>query len=603
MYNELVFHLDLCMLSYHLHAQTFIWPLDPYMEQVATSTTQRRENFMTNTHAHFVPGDGVPVPPYHGPGACQGWPTNKLLDPLMTRYDQLFPWRPVFVGPERKNWLWHNTPKEIINPIRQVYMQTYWVGNNPIKPTDDAPELPAATLVATRPGTIADEGTDLLYCFEGGTGTIEGSPASWSLMGFCLARNNNDGDDDDPDSGSYDVHIAFRGSRSGSGGRAMSGGLQSGSRSFAVRTRDESGERHMHVPGMVKHAARGNGDWVTDMDMSATKKDPMFSAHGAVCRGFSSAQKTCIPLVIKCMEAIQAKRGKPPAKIWVTGHSLGAALAGEFVAAMICGTVYGPMGSKLPDDLVPWPWDTLRFISMSSPIVGGDDYHTTFNSRVYTRRVVLGRDPITQGLRHYHVGQQVHLEATDHTPGGAAGFGHHEPFHVRRSLLDHLGHWQDKTDNVPQFHSRLSNQEPWAAYKTFHTMINDQRFAAQIPDMLSHFPAEFARYLEILKPTLKEKSTHKAGHNSVLKPWKPRVSETEKTLYDTALDKGVALLQQTQVGTYQEWITCLDGVGGEHFGMFLKLAMLISATVLRVQKAGAPIDLYKALDELNLKDI
>ena len=34
MYNELVYLLDLCTLSYQLHSQTLIWPMDPYYERI-----------------------------------------------------------------------------------------------------------------------------------------------------------------------------------------------------------------------------------------------------------------------------------------------------------------------------------------------------------------------------------------------------------------------------------------------------------------------------------------------------------------------------------------------------------------------------------------
>jgi hypothetical protein len=34
MYHTLVHLLDLCILSYQLHSQTLIWPMDPYNERV-----------------------------------------------------------------------------------------------------------------------------------------------------------------------------------------------------------------------------------------------------------------------------------------------------------------------------------------------------------------------------------------------------------------------------------------------------------------------------------------------------------------------------------------------------------------------------------------
>jgi hypothetical protein len=44
MYDQTVHLLDLCILSYHLHAQTLIWPLDPYYE--CSTPEKRRMEFM-----------------------------------------------------------------------------------------------------------------------------------------------------------------------------------------------------------------------------------------------------------------------------------------------------------------------------------------------------------------------------------------------------------------------------------------------------------------------------------------------------------------------------------------------------------------------------
>jgi hypothetical protein len=44
MYEEFVYLLDLCILSYQLHAQTLIWPLDPYYEFSGDKT--KRNKFM-----------------------------------------------------------------------------------------------------------------------------------------------------------------------------------------------------------------------------------------------------------------------------------------------------------------------------------------------------------------------------------------------------------------------------------------------------------------------------------------------------------------------------------------------------------------------------
>ena len=75
---------------------------------------------------------------------------------------------------------------------------------------------------------------DLLYAFEGGTGDkgLAGEPHSQSLMGYVLMRWKGEHD--------YDVHVVFRGSRSGTASRAL-------------------------LEALSDEDARGNPDWITDM--------------------------------------------------------------------------------------------------------------------------------------------------------------------------------------------------------------------------------------------------------------------------------------------------------------------------------------------------
>ena len=40
-YDELVFHLDLCILTYGLYSQSLIWPWDPYYERMAVKFSSR----------------------------------------------------------------------------------------------------------------------------------------------------------------------------------------------------------------------------------------------------------------------------------------------------------------------------------------------------------------------------------------------------------------------------------------------------------------------------------------------------------------------------------------------------------------------------------
>jgi hypothetical protein len=65
MYDELVYHLDLCTLAYQLHGQSLIWPMDPYLEQLLYTkdaalpsqrgiSESRRQTFMWNVESHFT---------------------------------------------------------------------------------------------------------------------------------------------------------------------------------------------------------------------------------------------------------------------------------------------------------------------------------------------------------------------------------------------------------------------------------------------------------------------------------------------------------------------------------------------------------------------
>src|SRR5271155_3594889 len=110
MYDEYVYLLDLCTLSYQLHAQTLIWPIDPYYEQWRQSTGKidehgrllldsnvRREVFMAELRRSLAQGQ---VTAWRGPGVCSGKKTNDLLDPIISDYTRINPWRSSFTRPD-----------------------------------------------------------------------------------------------------------------------------------------------------------------------------------------------------------------------------------------------------------------------------------------------------------------------------------------------------------------------------------------------------------------------------------------------------------------------------------------------------------------------
>ena len=64
-YDERLYHLDLCILSYQLYTQSLLWPMDPYSEQMARPWTNRRDAFLARARRRFaerrVPGHLDPI--------------------------------------------------------------------------------------------------------------------------------------------------------------------------------------------------------------------------------------------------------------------------------------------------------------------------------------------------------------------------------------------------------------------------------------------------------------------------------------------------------------------------------------------------------------
>jgi hypothetical protein len=341
------------------------------------------------------------------------------------------------------------------------------------------------------------------------------------------------------------------------------------------------------------------------MDLGNIVEDPELSIYGGACRGFSAAVKSCIPNILNCLETIHTVFGRAPDVISATGHSLGGALASQFSSAMVCGTVHGPYGSKLSQNLRTWPWRSLRLITVSAPVVGESRFYTTFNSRIFTRRVMLGRDPITQEQRHYHVGSRVHLEQTPGSQAAIPYTDHHEPFKVRRSLIVHARkNWADDLQGVPCPYDDADPKEPWIVYKSFYEILQAQPAVQnRLADILAQHPAEFEHYLQILGTTFKQASTYKAGRGG-WNPKTPRISKEEKDEIQLKVDNAVKLLKDPLGPEHiDNWRKCLQGIGGPSFEKYLSLSMVLAAKVKGIQRDGKALDLEKALWDYSLNDI
>ena len=444
-YHPLVYHLDLSILAYQLYGQTLVWPFDPYYEEF-DGRSGARVRFMDKVRAWAKtrgtePAEAGPaLGGYRGPGVLGGFADNERHDPIVYRYDRLHPWSHTITQTNGR-WTEYLTPREITGQIRDVYMCYHETGQ-------DADMVALERVVSGRTAAAAGA-RDVLLAFEGGTGDKgePGQPASQSFMGFVLLRYWAGRDD-------YDVHIAFRGSRSGSAERAARQALSD-------------------------HEASGNPDWITDLGYNLVRPETgggHITTTGAVARGVARSMESILPQLFRCLTEVArlAPHGRPD-RIYVTGHSLGGALAQHFVSAVLLGDRYGPdgAGEAMPPVLRGWPWPQIKLITFSAPRVGDAKWAKTltthgldsefFSSAIFHvdrkalgvtdpgilprltdrdrpagYRVLVSTDPVTTEKipGGKHVGKTVYVNE----PGILALFAlpdieAHEPWKVRRFML------------------------------------------------------------------------------------------------------------------------------------------------------------------------
>jgi len=446
-YHPLVYHLDLSILAYQLYSQSLVWPFDPYYEAMGGS----REQFMAkvrawaNKRSRAAQADGklTGLDQYRGPGVLGGFANNPWHDPILYSYERIYPWSHSISNPEGR-WIAYMTPKLITQQIGDVYvsyrkhgMAAHEVAMVKLKPAQHIGRSDAR---------------DVLLAFEGGTGDKgeAGQPASQSLMGFVLLRMKA--------GNHYDVHIVFRGSRSGLASRAA-------------------------LQALSDQAAIGNPDWITDLGydrLAAGQALALITTTGRVKRGFARSMRSILPQLFQSLKKVaEIKQGMQPDNIYVTGHSLGGALAVNFVSVVLLGDQYGSgcRGKAMPASLKAWPWKQIKLITYGAPRVGDELWAKTLTEsgldaeffstaftpydpdallvtapKIVTRlldphrpagyRVLISTDPITTervGGGGKHVGKTIYVnqpKVSDFIrPPDPEG---HEPVNIRQYMVDSL---------------------------------------------------------------------------------------------------------------------------------------------------------------------
>jgi hypothetical protein len=424
-----------------------VWPIDPYYEEEAGTRGTSRDTFMALVRDWAGRRGAAPVSAmtgldgYRGPGLLAGLADNPRHDPIIYDYSRIHPWSNTITNNDDQ-WTEYLTPDAITRRIRDVYVSARPIGSDGTN----------VVLTPVPPGR-ADwdpDATDVLLAFEGGTGDKgePGQPASYSLMGYVLVR--------DTAGGGYDIHITFRGSRSGSAFRAASEALSTAE-------------------------AAGNPDWITDLGwdkVNAVAGAGDVTTIGGVDRGFARSMKYILPGAFQCLAKAAELRGNvPPTNIYVTGHSLGGGLAQDFASAVLLGDQYGPSGTgpAMPDELRSWPWPQIKLVTFSAPRAGDYDWAAAMSQALGSKlwdpgpieivdadarlvldpgivanlhdvsrpagfRVLISTDPITTtkvGGDGTHVGTTVYVNGTSVIDWiGIDNPDDHEPANVRKHMTD-----------------------------------------------------------------------------------------------------------------------------------------------------------------------
>jgi len=428
-----VLNLDLCTLVYQLYHQSLCLPLDPWYDLESRLGSDRRNNICRFTQ-DYAATLGGPAGFYSGPNAARGWPNSNLnLDPILTNYKHIDAKLPTF-NRDGERFLTVCAPDYVTRNIKSIDGMRYKT-----KPTSYPCNDVERFQIREYPS-----GEDRMILFEGGTGIAGATEPAWSLMGFVLMRKTHTG---------YDAHIVFRGSRSGS---ALS--------KTVWKAQDFIGE------------AKGNPDWVTDLGGSKQIAQPLISKVGTVTKGFAESLPTMLGTITASCKYLE-QNYPAPEHIYVTGHSLGAGLASQFVSAVL----QGGYGDEVRNAVKSWPWGNTVLMAYAQPIPGDPAWAANF-------------DKVSPTSEHYWVAGDSVVEATAGRivglfidKGEHAGVQHklspiadcsdnpHEVFVIRGALL------RDMAAGDAALSQQLGRENTWGYYESFSKMLAGQPLSYVYP--------------------------------------------------------------------------------------------------------------------------
>ncbi len=408
--NDVKHYSDLCILSYHLYAQTTKWRIDPFTEAIGNDD-YRKKLFAVLREQAFSYGSPTGKDPYGG---------RASLDPIAFQYDAVDPRASTYYNGGPGEHIYFQAPKfaaRIENTYHCAKENSYAI-------------IPTQQYNSVSCGATA--GDIDLYCFEGESGISarkETEGGQRSLFGYIMH-----------DKSAKKLSIVFRGSRSGSAGRGGKEGYLDG---------------------------RGNADWVTDMEsagsfwlgedgMTATRfitGDASITYAGVkdtkVGYGFAKTLISCTDSITAILEHIFQKEsnGGDINAVGITGHSLGGALAtlckimlkrGEYRTKLKAAMTKSGVHTSKIDTLMGVFGSAMCYTFGAPETVWIDFDDRKDNLRSEIQRYLLDQDVITKGNGALSFGLVKHAGQGHSSPNlgqkGAIDLGGaHMPANIRNS--------------------------------------------------------------------------------------------------------------------------------------------------------------------------